>query len=196
MMSDINEHDNLGAKKDEEIDICVNLKDDSVTKRPASEVSDSNKRYQTLQRRKNSGIILLNNAEKHLTELLSLYDHKTGHRSISEDEETDADKIIDNLDKELTELANEADLHIKRANDQLDERIFNGEKDSEVSSDCYSKASSITTTSKASKISSTMRRQQEWKEAHERLNRLEQEQLALEEDINKRQTCFNRTRNN
>ena len=32
----------------------------------------------------------------------------------------------------------------KRANDQLDERIFNGEKDSEVSSDCYSKASSIT----------------------------------------------------
>ena len=31
-----------------------------------------------------------------------------------------------------------------------------------------------------------MRRQQEWKEAHERLNRLEQEQLALEEDINKK----------
>ena len=221
MMSGIDKHDNLGAKKDEEIDICVNSKDDSVTKRPASEVSDSNKRYQTLQRRKNSGIIRLYNAEKHLTELLSVYDHKTEHRNskisilrtikkvrseyriieeiitsikttiaISEDEETDADKIIDNLDKELTELANEADLHIKRANDQLDERIFNGEKDSEVSSDCYSKASSITTTSKASKISSTMRRQQEWKEAHERLNRLEQEQLALEEDINKKTNMF------
>jgi hypothetical protein len=174
MMSDIDKHDNLGAKKDEEIYICVNSKDDSVTKRPASEVSDSNKRYQTLQRRKNSGIIRLYNAEKHLTQLLSVYDHKTEHRNsetsilrtikkvrseyriieeiitsikttiaISEDEETDADKITDNLDKELTELANEADLHIKRANDQLDERIFNGEKDSEVSSDCYSKASSI-----------------------------------------------------
>ena len=52
MMSDIDKHDNLGAKKDEEIDICVNSKDDSVTKRPGSEVSDSNKRYQTLQRRK------------------------------------------------------------------------------------------------------------------------------------------------
>ncbi|CAB4043712.1 Hypothetical predicted protein, partial [Paramuricea clavata] len=39
-MSDIDKHDNLGAKKDEEIDICVNSKDDSVTKRPASEVSE------------------------------------------------------------------------------------------------------------------------------------------------------------
>ncbi len=89
--------------------------------------------------------------------------------AICEDEETNVDDIIDNVDQELCEIAKEVDISIKRANDQLDERIFNGESD-------QASTVSSTSSSKVSKLSSSAkRRQREWKEAHERLDRLEQE---------------------
>jgi hypothetical protein len=214
MMSDKGGSDkDLGSKIDEKGHSGENKGDDLSAGRPVSQNVNSNKRYQTLEKRKQAGIVRLNKAQSSLNELVAVYEHLTGQRSsktsilhaikkvraeysiieeivtsikttlaICEDEETNVDDIIDNVDQELCEIAKEVDISIKRANDQLDERIFNGETESDQASTVSS-----TTSSKASKLSSSAkRRQREWKEAHERLDRLEQEQYALEEDINKK----------
>ncbi len=166
MMSDKGGSDkDLGSKIDEKGDTGENKGDDLSAGRPVSQNVNSNKRYQTLEKRKQAGIVRLNKAQSSLNELVAVYEHLTGQRSsktsilhaikkvraeysiieeivtsikttlaICEDEETNVDDIIDNVDQELCDIAKEVDISIKRANDQLDERIFNGETESDQAS--------------------------------------------------------------
>lgn len=69
------------AEKDQKNDISASKEDELVTKSPGSETSNGSKRYQTLRKRKQSGMIRLTKARNHLGDLILAYDYVTGNRS-------------------------------------------------------------------------------------------------------------------
>lgn len=113
-----------------------------------------------------------------------------------EEEVTNVDDIIDILDQELNSMGNEVDASIRHANEQLDERLLNGEKESDLVSNWSSVTSHKTKSSKALELSTSAKlKQQQAKEAQERLRRLEQEQNALKQDLKQKTDMFEHNEN-
>ncbi len=79
MMSDKGRSDkDCGSKIDEKGDSGENKEEDLSARRPVSQNVNSNKRYQTLEKRKQAGIVRLNKAQSSLNELVAVYEHLTG----------------------------------------------------------------------------------------------------------------------
>lgn len=113
-------------------------------------------------------------------------------------EETDADVIVESLEKELSDIMSLVDTTIKAAGTHISERIANGEQESEASTILSSKVSENTKVTKLSHSSEPKSvdrsipeiRQQEAKDAKERLDKLEEEQRALQQELQKKSETF------
>ena len=184
-----------------------------------SQVSEDSKRYSTLKKRKKSAKTRLTRARNQIailttghpsskTEIRRVINTIRGECDIIEKiihamkeiaaisdyefDGTDADMVIDNLDNELTEILKSADVSIKAALDDVNQRLLNGEDESKASTILSSEPSiksnrvkSVQTHSK-SKNSDSRKQQQEVDEANERLRSLEEEQHGLEEELQRK----------
>ncbi|XP_028410463.1 uncharacterized protein LOC114533077 [Dendronephthya gigantea] len=118
--------------------------------------------------------------------------------TLSEDETLEGieiDNVIENLDQELLEILDLVDTSVQAANEHIRERLLKGENESDSSTIKSSKSSvkSNITSSSNDKIPKSVKedsivevREQEARDANERLEKLEEEQRSLEEEMRKK----------
>ena len=186
-----------------------------------SQVSVKLTRYSTLKNRKKTAKCRLTRARNQIDVMLTGHPSSTteirravkkviGERDIvekfiqalketvtlSEDEtleEVEIDKVLENLDQELSEILDLVDSSVQAANDHIRERLLNGEKESDASTIISSKSAVKSKATNPSNIgtrppesvenSIAEVRQQEARDANERLEKLEEEQRSLEEEM-------------